>query len=232
MLKKMSGIVLLAIICMLFLAGCNNKKETTKETKSSESSVTKSTSTSRSKNNISSKNAETTTSSTSSVSSDSIEAAGSTNHMETSVSSSESSESPAFNQAAPYAVDVTQLSYPVTFNLGGANVPRTIILENNGEMTLNFPASNSTYSNQFAAQADTIPTKEIRISSHDGSGIRTVKVNTQITLTKHLVGNGMQSQSNVMYLINNRNGGLSLITPNYAGNVGPDQMDVMLEAVQ
>ena len=35
-----------------------------------------------------------------------------------------------------------------------------------------------------------------------------------------------------MYLINNKNGGLSLLTPNYAGNVEPGQTDVMLEAVQ
>ena len=72
----------------------------------------------------------------------------------------------------------------------------------------------------------------LRVFSQDGSGIRTVKVNTQITLTQHLSGTGGQDQNNVMYLINNKNGGLSLITPNYAGNVEPDQMDVMLEAVQ
>ena len=232
MLKKMSGIVLLAMICMLFLTGCNNKNETAKETKPSETTHTKQSSTSISKNNNSIKNAESTTSSSSSANSESVESSQSSSSAESSSSSTNSSESVPVNNVAPYAVDMTQIGNPATFTLSGVNVPPTIILENNGSMTLTFPASNPNYSNQFAAQVTTIPTKEIRIFSNDGSGIRTVKVNTQITLTEHLVGNGMQAQGNMMYLINNKNGGLSLITPNYAGNVDPDQMDVMLEAVQ
>lgn len=232
MLKKMSGIVLLARICMLFLTGCNNKKETAKETKSSETTLTKQSSTSTSKNNNSVKNIESTTSSISSANSESVESSQSSSSAESSSSSTNSSESAPVNNVAPYAVDMTQISNPATFNLRGVNVPPSITLQNNGGTIVTFASRQSNSGDQFAAQVATIPTKEIRVFSNDGSGIRTVKVNTQITLTEHLVGNGMQAQGNMMYLINNKNGRLSLITPNYAGNVDPDQMDVMLEAVQ
>ena len=220
MLKKLSSIATIAVICVLFLAGCNNKKDN-KEVKVSESSVTK-------KSSIS---ASSSKSSASSVS-NSSESSQSSSSTEASSSSTDSSESAAVNQAAPYAVDVTQFSSPATFNLRGVNVPPSITLQNNGGTTVTFASRQSNSGDQFAAQVDTIPTKEIRVFSQDGSGIRTVKVNTQITLTQHLSGTGGQDQNNVMYLINNKNGELSLITPNYAGNVEPDQMDVMLEAVQ
>lgn len=221
MLKKLSSIATIAVICVLFLAGCNNKKDNNKEVKVSESSVTK-------KSSIS---ASSSKSSASSVS-NSSESSQSSSSTEASSSSTDSSESAAVNQVAPYAVDVTQFSSPATFNLRGVNVPPSITLQNNGGTTVTFASRQSNSGDQFAAQVDTIPTKEIRVFSQDGSGIRTVKVNTQITLTQHLSGTGGQDQNNVMYLINNKNGGLSLITPNYAGNVEPDQMDVMLEAVQ
>lgn len=229
MLKKISSIATIAAICVLFLAGCTNKKENSKETKVTESTIAKKSSTSTTENNISTS---TSNSSTSSTSSDSSESSQNSSSTEPSSSSTNSSESEPVNNAAPYAVDMTQISNSATFNLRGVNVPPSITLQNNGGTTISFASRQSNSGDQFAAQVVTIPTKEIRIFSHDGSGIRTVKVNTQITLTEHLVGNGMQAQGNVMYLINNKNGGLSLITPNYAGNVDPDQMDVMLEAVQ
>lgn len=149
----------------------------------------------------------------------------------TSISTTDTSESQATENMAPFAVDTTQFSNPATFNLHGVNVPRSITVENNGG-TIVFKGRALNTEDVFAAQVTTIPTKEIRVSSQDGSGIRTVKANTQITLTQHLSGTGGQDRNNVMYLINNKNGGLSLLTPNYAGNVEPGQTDVMLEAVQ
>ena len=76
-----------------------------------------------------------------------------------------------------------------------------------------------------------IPTTEIRIFSDDRSGIRTVKVNTQLTITGTVSGEASQFTGDTFYLFHNRNGGISLITPNYAGNITPDQVDVQLEYI-
>ena len=104
------------------------------------------------------------------------------------------------------------------------NVPPAItIATNKTTTTVTFDATK----NQYEANVTTIPTKEIRVFSHTDNSIRTVKVNTQLTLAK---GSG-QYLNDTLYLIANNQGGLSLLTPNYAGNVPQEQQDVMLEAV-
>lgn len=202
MREKLSSIAIVATFCVLLLAGCSNNNDSTNDGKNTESKTTE-------KSSVS------------------------TNNSSTPTSDSSSSLSTASSEGkAPYAVDIAQFSSPATFKIDGVNVPPSITLENNDGTTVTFNDRNSNSVDQFAAQVDTIPTKEIRVFSHDGHAIRTVKVNTQITLTDHLSGNGGQDRNNVMYLITNKNGGFSLITPNYAGNVEESQRDVMLEAVQ
>lgn len=78
----------------------------------------------------------------------------------------------------------------------------------------------------------TIPTKQIRIFSagiHTNQ-IRTVKVNTQINLVQNQPSS--YTFEGPMYLFYNNQGGISLVTPNYAGNVSDNERDVMLEVVQ
>jgi hypothetical protein len=57
---------------------------------------------------------------------------------ESSSSSTNSSESAPVNNVAPYAVDMTQISNPATFNLRGVNVPPSITLQNNGGTIVTF----------------------------------------------------------------------------------------------
>ncbi|EGO5041961.1 hypothetical protein H4N13_002922, partial [Enterococcus faecalis] len=71
---------------------------------------------------------------------------------------------------------------------------------------------------------NTVPTKEIRVFSNNkiGSGIRTVKVNTEIIC----------DNQEKMYLFKNKEGSISLATENHVGNVSEDQLDVMMENLQ
>ncbi|EGO6132560.1 hypothetical protein G9L32_002753, partial [Enterococcus faecalis] len=55
-----------------------------------------------------------------------------------------------------------------------------------------------------------------------GSGIRTVKVNTEIIC----------DNQEKMYLFKNKEGSISLATENHVGNVSEDQLDVMMENLQ
>lgn len=57
-------------------------------------------------------------------------------------------------------------------------------------------------------------------------------MNTQISIGKILGGTqDRKDYHGTMYLFYNHDGGLSLATPNYAGNVPADQMDVMQEVL-
>lgn len=212
MFKKILALTAITSLTLFMLAGCasvqNNKK--------SDSTI----SMSSTKNNDSSESSQVVTSSstkTQTQSSTQQTAVASTN-----TSSSETVE--ANDNAASYGVDVTQFATPVTFNLKGMNVPTAItIATNKTTTTITFDATK----NQYEANVTTIPTKEIRVFSHTDNSIRTVKVNTQLTLAK---GSG-QYLNDTLYLIANNQGGLSLLTPNYAGNVANKQQDVMLEAI-
>lgn len=204
------------------------KKDNARAVHIDDSKTTEKTNVNAVENNSSSKNSET---SMSTSTNNSLESSQSSSSSTKSSNTNNTPESQTTENMTPFAVDMTQFSSPATFNLYGVNVPPSITVENNGG-TIVFNGRDSNTGDEFAAQVVTIPTKEIRVFSQDGSGIRTVKANTQITLTQHLSGTGGQDRNNVMYLINNKNGGLSLLTPNYAGNVEAGQMDVMLEAVQ
>src|SRR5574344_367894 len=122
----------------------------------------------------------------------------------------------------PYIVDLSHIAGETPFFNPGMNIPNNIII-NTDANSVTFkaadgsePAGTATFTN--------IPTKEIRIFSHDGSGIRNVKVNTVIQIE------GIEGEfANEMYLFQNANGGVSLATPNYAGNVEEADRDVMIE---
>lgn len=122
----------------------------------------------------------------------------------------------------PYMVDLSHIAGETPFFNPGMNIPNNIII-NTDANSVTFkaadgsePAGTATFTN--------IPTKEIRIFSHDGSGIRNVKVNTVIQIE------GIEGDfANEMYLFQNANGGVSLATPNYAGNVEEADRDVMIE---
>ncbi|MBE6169155.1 MAG: hypothetical protein E7152_05800 [Enterococcus casseliflavus] len=127
----------------------------------------------------------------------------------------------------PYAVDLSQYGPTLTFHFNGFNVPDTVTIQNTTPMIISIPDRIS-----YEAQVDTIATKEIRIFSANDNGIRTVKVNTQLTFAKEITPNSNPDFNQNLYLFTNKEGGLSLITPNYAGNVSDDQRDVMLEVLQ
>ena len=122
----------------------------------------------------------------------------------------------------PYMVDPEMLVEPTSFYLKGINVPNNIMLDLD-ENTIDFDFSPELQKHgQVTIQQ--IPTKEISVTSHDGSGVRNVKVNTEIQVT-----NIEGEEDQILYLFVNAQGDLSLATPNYAGNVDESQKDVMLE---
>lgn len=209
--KKSFTLVVISALSLVVFAGCGTEKENTSQ--SAESSVSTTVS-------------ESATSTSSTKASQSAE-----NQVATTVSSSQNatqatSTTEASSNEMPYRVDLTEVTFPITFSLKGVNVPPSITLESNEAMTVSFPAQSGE-TDQYEVQVNNIPTKEIRVFSNEGNAIRTVKANTELVLVE---GTG-RHLNETMYLIVNQNGGYSLLTPNYAGNVSPDQTDVMLEAV-
>lgn len=236
MFKKVSSITFVAAASLLLLAGCSDNNNNKSNAKESQSSIAKKSSSETTENNSSSSKSTSMSTSETSISNTTTSQSSSSVDSSSSTTTSTETETAPANPAAPYAVDMGQFTTPAVFTIGGANVPSSITLANNGTTTVSFGTrslnNTATPDDQYAAQVDNIPTKEVRVFSHDGGAVRTVKINTQLTLTNHLSSNGGQHLNNIMYVIVNKNGGFSLITPNYAGNVPQDQMDVLLEAVQ
>ncbi|MBS4462482.1 MULTISPECIES: DUF1002 domain-containing protein [unclassified Facklamia] len=127
---------------------------------------------------------------------------------------------------APYAVDMDLVHDQGFFKREGMNIPEEIEYYK-GISTL---IMNNYYGGHFEGKAElhTIPTKEIRVFSHETNEIRTVSVNTMLEITP--TDGGVERM--MFYLFVNRDNKVSLATPNFAGNVEPDQTDVMLEYVQ
>ena len=136
----------------------------------------------------------------------------------------ETTEAPAEENTDdfPYMVDLSHIAGETPFFNPGMNIPNNIII-NTDANSVTFKAADGSEPVGTATFTN-IPTKEIRIFSHDGSGIRNVKVNTVIQIE------GIEGDfANEMYLFQNANGGVSLATPNYAGNVEEADRDVMIE---
>ncbi|WP_164470845.1 DUF1002 domain-containing protein [Vaginisenegalia massiliensis] len=119
------------------------------------------------------------------------------------------------------AIDLAQLGQTAKFHLEGMNIPKDITLD----------LANSTIDiegkGQHKVQLVEAPEKTIRIFSADGSGIREVTVNTVILFT-----DATDPDLKDMYLFMNKSGGVSLVAPNFAGNVEPQDADVMMEYLQ
>ena len=230
----MKKLVFVALVVLL--TGCSSQK--TNESKNQEKSATNTTSVQKSTTNYSS-----STESSSSTEIKETSTSSSTNQVSTTPKSEPSTNVEESNslESAPYAVDISNLNNPLVFNFNGMNVPNSVTLENlNSTPTATFRtkligAENSQLKesiNKYELSINTIPTKEIRIFSADDNSIRTVKVNTELILGTNISSNDEQNRSGTLYLFNNKNGSISLITPNYAGNVTDDQKDVMLEVIQ
>lgn len=129
----------------------------------------------------------------------------------------------------PYSVALSPNNIPLKFKFSGFDVPDSITINNSSATSVTILAKDGT-SEVLNALNTNIPTKQIRIFSANSNKIRTVNVNTQITLEGDTSDN--IGTSGPLYLFYNRNGGISLATPNYAGNVSDDQKDVMLEVLQ
>lgn len=159
------------------------------------------------------------------------------NNSENSSSSDSSSNNAAASQATedksqyPYMVSFSDFVGVGRFTNTGMNIPNNIDLafltEESGavSMSSNVPGGNIVI---YTASYHQIPTKSIRIFSAGSHEIRTVNVNSEIVLEYQTSAYGNLDQGN-LYVFTNSSGGLSLATPNYAGNVPDDQMDVMLE---
>lgn len=224
---------LVCVILVIFLTGCSSQKAN--EPKEQENSTNHNTTSMKSSTNHYSSSTETSSNKTSESASTTQASAKSKNEVSTNVEETNSLE------ATPYAVDLSSLNNPLVFNFKGMNVPTSITLENlNSTPTATFRtklfgAENGQVKeaiNKYELSINTIPTKEIRIFSAGDNSIRTVKVNTELILGTNISSNDEQNRSGTLYLFNNKNGSISLITPNYAGNVTDDQKDVMLEVIQ
>lgn len=218
MKKTISLIGTLTLVSVGLLTGCNNEKDTAQST----SELSQSHVSTESKQSTTMQTTESSSLASTSTSETSTTSQQSTDHSD----ATQTTASSASNEF-PYAVDLSQYGPSLTFYFHGVNVPDAVTIQNTSPLIISIDDSAS-----YEAQVDTIETKEIRIFSANDNGIRTVKVNTQLTFAKGITSNGNPDFSHNLYLFTNKEGGLSLITPNYAGNVSDDQRDVMLEVLQ
>ncbi|MGX7367773.1 hypothetical protein [Enterococcus casseliflavus] len=218
MKKTISLIGTLTLVSVGLLTGCDNEKDTAQSTSElSQSHVS----------TVSKQSTTMQTTESSSVASTSTSETSTTSQQSTDHSDATQTTASSASNEFPYAVDLSQYGPSLTFYFHGVNVPDAVTIQNTSPLIISIDDSAS-----YEAQVDTIATKEIRIFSANDNGIRTVKVNTQLTFAKGITSNGNPDFSHNLYLFTNKEGGLSLITPNYAGNVGDDQRDVMLEVLQ
>ncbi|MDV7713741.1 hypothetical protein PSH12_14155 [Enterococcus casseliflavus] len=218
MKKTISLIGTLTLVSVGLLTGCNNEKDTSQST----SELSQSHVSTESKQSTTMQTTESSSLASTSTSETSTTSQQSTDHSD----ATQTTASSASNEF-PYAVDLSQYGPSLTFYFHGVNVPDAVTIQNTSPLIISIDDSAS-----YEAQVDTIATKEIRIFAANDNGIRTVKVNTQLTFAKGITSNGNPDFSHNLYLFTNKEGGLSLITPNYAGNVSDDQRDVMLEVLQ
>lgn len=237
-MKRTLGIVGVLLLGMGLLASCGTNTESQGQIKADKSKV--SSSISKTSNSSSTKESTKTVQSIqlstsipiSTTSSPSISiSTKETIPISHSTTQSNSNFSTSEVSTVPYGVSLVSEAFPLTFYYKGFNVPESVTINDASIASLTVLSQNGK-STTCKTSVTTIPTKQIRIFSagtHTNQ-IRTVKVNTQINL--------IQTQSNSyvfegpMYLFYNNQGGISLVTPNYAGNVPDNERDVMLEVVQ
>ena len=147
------------------------------------------------------------------------------------VETTSSSTTSSTKQPEVDSVSAEEFGGYATFYFSGMNVPDSInINTNTNEVTFNADTSQEAVYNLSMQDG---PVKTVRVFSANTNEIRTVRVSTTLSIGVQISGaTNTNNQSGNLYLFHNKHGGLSLATPNYAGNVSEDQMDVMLEVLQ
>lgn len=166
-------------------------------------------------------------------------------------------ESETASEEFPFVVDLNDLGFSldsdrpqqdrtVQFISEGMNVPPAVELlqtANSPDLVLHIMGYEDGMEGplveeaSFTVQVTEIPTKEIAIFSANSISDepkRTVEVNTQldILLTEQTDSSREQISPDQMYLFYNDQGTISLITRNFAGYVGPEDAETMMEYVQ
>ena len=127
----------------------------------------------------------------------------------------------------PFAVDLSTIEEGTLFYLDGVNVPNVIELyPEEGFVVFIYEGLEPAVFNASFVQEATMP---VRTFNHGTPDIREVNVNTTIYVGDMFSGNNPDFAGDVLHLIYNNNGTVSLLTPNYAGNVELEDVDVMLE---
>lgn len=137
----------------------------------------------------------------------------------------------------PFAVANNEISGTKNFYISGVNVPNNISTtftnpssSANGQVTFKYTDYNGQQNSiVYNATLQQVATKDVRIFSAKDHSIKTNSVNTTIKLGTIVSGEEQQDLVGDLYLQYNDSGSISLITPNYAGNVMPEDTDVMLE---
>lgn len=211
-LKK---IFMICLVASFLLVGCNRG--------SSQESTEKST---RETSSTKSSSASSSLMQTSRISSSDHSSSQSSSSETTSSSTINSSEQPEID-----TVSAEEFGGYATFYFNGMNVPDSInINTNTNRMTFNGDTNREAV---YSFTMQDVPEKSVRIFSANTNEIRTVKVSTMLSIDVQISGpTNTNNQSGNLYLFHNKHGGLSLATPNYAGNVPADQTDVMIEVLQ
>lgn len=138
----------------------------------------------------------------------------------------------------PYSVSTESMNAVSSFQYRGVNVPASLTLSFNdtsGAGTATFVwrrGADDARSEVYNVMYEEIPTTPIRVFSASNNAVRTVKVNTRIHIEGLKSGDSSEiDTAGDLYAFKNRDGGISIATPNYAGNVEPDEYDVMQEIV-
>lgn len=209
----MKKIFMVCLVAAFLLVGCNRESSPDSTAKSTSRSTTTESSTRH--NQGASSNTQTTASSSSDHSS------GQSTTAETASTEQQTIDTVSSSEFGGYA----------TFYFNGMNVPDSInINTNTNQITFNANNSNEAIYN---LTMQNVPVRTIRIFSANTNDIRTVNVSTLLSVGVQISGTANSNdQSGDLYLFHNKHGGLSLATPNYAGNVPEDQTDVMLEVLQ
>ncbi|MCF6160225.1 MAG: hypothetical protein LKG79_08280 [Furfurilactobacillus sp.] len=137
----------------------------------------------------------------------------------------------------PYSVSTESMNAIGSFQYRGVNVPASLDLSFNnqsgaGTATFTWRGPDGSQPAVYNVMYEEIPTTPIRVFGASNNAVRTVKVNTRIHIEGLKSGDSSEiDTAGDLYAFKNRDGGISIATPNYAGNVEPDEYDVMQEIV-
>lgn len=137
----------------------------------------------------------------------------------------------------PYSVSTESMNAIGSFQYRGVNVTASLDLSFNnqsgaGTATFTWRGPDGSQPAVYNVMYEEIPTTPIRVFGASNNAVRTVKVNTRIHIEGLKSGDSSEiDTAGDLYAFKNRDGGISIATPNYAGNVEPDEYDVMQEIV-